>query len=368
MRVVMFALAVLAALALAVFVTFYVMIIRPVESALAPATPENARVQMLAGAPDAVIVMPFVTGDVPRLIAGAALDRHRAALWYTDTTDAGNIIGAVVLGTMGMAPSQAIGTSFRAGIPQQSFDCLSVGCINWPTDGAAIWGLGALRGMGDALGPEVVFHRETHDDFATYLAAYRAVEADPSQWFSRPQDLQPLPGDDGLRLMVIRLPDEVLVHAPVFGANDEDPAREAELTRLAGQLVADTGGQVEAVLNTAPMPLWALKDGMTMFDADGAMRALPDLTFRGPVLRLKVPADKVAVVRARLDATALPGPDLAMVDTALRAAYAGWGEDPACLPGCGGVAAGGWQTTPEISLGGTPFWTLDYWQTPPSGR
>lgn len=61
-------------------VAFYLTMIQPIERALAPATPKNAPVEVLDGGPDAVILMPFVTGDVPRLVTGKRLKALRAQL------------------------------------------------------------------------------------------------------------------------------------------------------------------------------------------------------------------------------------------------------------------------------------------------
>lgn len=77
---------------LAVFVviafTFWQTIIRPINELLAPATVENARKDMVSATTDAVILTPFVTGDVPRLIRGKSLQKWSRNLWFTSNTDA----------------------------------------------------------------------------------------------------------------------------------------------------------------------------------------------------------------------------------------------------------------------------------------
>lgn len=362
----MITLAVLGLGVMAAFALFYFSLIRPLEQALAPATAENAAVEVLAGDPDAVILMPFVTGDVPRLLTGDALESRRKILWYTQNVDAGNVVGGVIFGMMGLPPVTELATGFRGGVAVKVHDCVTIGCQGWHDQSDTFWGMGVLRGRGDALGPEATLERQSFADHAAYLAAHAAVLADPLQWFAQPGAEVALPGDDGLRLLVISLPTEVLAHAPVFGANDEDPAREAELTALAEGLVEGTGGTVESVLGTAPMPIWVISEGMPLFDAGGALRALPDLTFRNPVLRLSVPEAGVAVVQERLDALAFPGPDGAALAGAVRAAFAGWGLDPDCLPGCGGVDTD-LRDRVALDAGPAPFWVLDVWHVPKGG-
>ncbi|MGB4826792.1 MAG: hypothetical protein WBP18_05865 [Paracoccaceae bacterium] len=366
LRIVVITLAVLGLGVMAAFALFYFSLIRPLEQALAPATAENAAVEVLAGDPDAVILMPFVTGDVPRLVTGPQLEALRPQLWYDDTETVGTLFGGLVVATMGVPPITDIATAFKDGVPIKAHVCITISCNLGANDLAATWGVAGLKGLGDALGPEVRQDHLSFGDHAAYLAAHAVVLADPLQWFAQPGAEVALPGDDGLRLVVISLPTEVLAHAPVFGANDEDPAREAELTALAEGLVEGTGGTVEAVLGTAPMPIWVISEGMPLFDAGGALRALPDLTFRNPVLRLSVPEAGVAVVQERLDALAFPGPDGAALAGAVRAAFAGWGLDPDCLPGCGGVDTD-LRDRVALDAGPAPFWVLDVWHVPKGG-
>ena len=342
-------------------VAIYLSLSDPDAQAAAP--PQDLRVELLANAPDAVILMPFVTGDVPRLVSGPQLEALRSQLWYDDTETLGTLFGGFVVATMGVPPITDIATAFKDGVPIKTHACITVSCNFAANDMAATWGVAGLKGLGDALGPEVRQEYQAFTDHSAYLAAHAGALADPLQWFSLPGDEVPLPGDDGMRQVVISLPTEVLAHAPVFGANDEDPAREAALNALAEGLVEGTGGTVDAVLGTAPMPIWVIKDGLPLMDGDNGLRALPDLTIRNPVLRLSVPASGVAVAQERLAAMAFPGPDVAAVDGALMAAFAGWGLHPACLPDCGGVDS---DFRPDVTFdtGPAPVWTLTIWHVP----
>jgi hypothetical protein len=103
MRVILIVAAAVITLAGAALLGLYLLLVRPIEKAVAPATPVKARVEMLAGKPDALILMPFVTGDVPRLVRGDGLQRLSGELWFTKNTDAGNVLGAMVFGMMGMS-------------------------------------------------------------------------------------------------------------------------------------------------------------------------------------------------------------------------------------------------------------------------
>ena len=346
------------ALVLAAITAFYLMIIRPVEQVLAPATPENARVDLLEGGADALILMPFVTGDVPRLVTGAALRAQRPQLWYIDDADVGTITGAVVLGTMGMPPLQDIGTSYRDGVAVKSFACFSVGCIAWPESGGDRWGLAPLRGLGAALGPEMRLSEQTFTDHAAYLAAHAAVAADPALWFASPEDAKTAPADDGMRLVVVVLPSVLAAGAPGDGVT-EDPARAADLAAIAGGLLDGTGGTVQALHGAASKTLWVLKDD-SFLRIDGGTRGLPDLVLYDRTLRLMVPVSAVATVTDRAGALKLPPPDLGLLDAAIARAFVVWGEDTTCLPGCGSVDAL-LQSQVDASPENAPFWTLSYW-------
>lgn len=343
----------------------YLTVLRPLRDGLALRDLAEARVELLAEAPDAVILSGFVTGDVPRLLTGSALERHREALWVTNTADAGNVIGASIFLLMGMPPVTEIATSFRAGAALRSFDCLTVGCITWPKDSAAPWGLAPLRGQGAALGPEVRRETQSFTDHDDYLAAHAEALADPLRWFVRPGAEVPMPADSEIRLVVVALPSELLAEPPDFRGAKADPARLAELQALAETMLGDSGGTVQAILGVEAMPIWALLDGQYLQDAGGT-RALPKLTYRSPVLRLEVPMTGVAAVLARFEALALPPADLSPLDPALAAAFAGWGLDGTCLPGCGGFGVAS-QAQAEADVGPAPLWTLDLWHLPQPG-
>lgn len=344
---------------------FYLTIVRPLRESFEGRGAAEARIEMLADAPDALILSAFVTGDVPRLLTGPALEQHREALWVTSTTDAGNVIGASIFLVMGMPPVTDIATSFREGAALRTFDCLTVGCRRWPEDEAAPWGLAPLRELGPALGPEV---RREHESFAehdAYLAAHAEALADPLRWFVRPGAEVAVPADDGTRLVVVALPSELLPEAPDFGGMAVDPARLADLQALAETILGDSGGTLQAILGVEAMPIWAMQDGLYLNDAAGT-RALPQLTYRNPVLRLEVPVAGVAGVLARVEALALAPADLSALDPALAAAFADWGLDGTCLPGCGGFGVA-FREQAEADVGPAPFWTLDLWHLPQPG-
>jgi hypothetical protein len=69
--------------------------------------------------------------------------------------DAGNLVGLVLFGMMGMHSTTDIATAFRKGVASTSFTCLTVGCINWPIANSAMWGPGPFARAGYARGPEV---------------------------------------------------------------------------------------------------------------------------------------------------------------------------------------------------------------------
>ncbi|MGH6763575.1 MAG: hypothetical protein ACRECW_18520 [Phyllobacterium sp.] len=95
--------------------TLWQIVIRPINEFMAPATAENARKDMVSAKTDAVILMPFVTGDVPRLIRGDSLQKWSRNLWFTSNTDAGNVIGATLFALGGMPLTKDIGTAFKVG-------------------------------------------------------------------------------------------------------------------------------------------------------------------------------------------------------------------------------------------------------------
>lgn len=349
------------------FIAFWLTVVRPVNELMAPATPQNARTVMLPVGANALILMPFVTGDVPRLVRGAALEKRSQSLWFTDNVDAGNVIGAILLGMGGMPPSTEIGTAFRDGAPVKKFECLTVGCINWPQGAPDMWGLSHLRGQGAALGPEVRLEQSSFSDYKTYLAAHSTAATDPLRWFADPGAEVPQPDTDGLRLVVVTLPTRLVPASPNLEkpSLSKDPAIAEELRALAAQLIDGSGGQVQAIYGAEIMPLWVTKDGEYLRDDNGGNRALPDLVMHSPTLRLRVPAESVATIRDRLAATTLPPLDFTSLTPAIARAFAAWGIDDACLPGCGGVIpANEFRHQVGVDVSSDPFWTLAVWHIP----
>jgi len=373
-------LAVALALALAVLLLIPAGLgLRAIDRALAPAGPATDRVDLLADGIDAIILSPFVTGDRHRLLGPAELDRHRAALWYTRNTDAGNLLGAGLLAAAGMAPFTDIATTFRAGRPVRLHSCLTVGCRTWPA-ASGMWGLSPLRGLGAALGPAVTPGVLTFDDHAAYRAAHAAVVRDPHRWLALPRDADPLPGDDGRRLVVVTLPTRLSRADPGGDLPGDDvpradPALAQDLAALAQRLVEGLDedlqggpggvedGAVSQILGAVPHPLWVLHEGGDLRSPDGRRRALPDLVAHDPTLRLRLPVDAVPALRARLAAERLAAPDLAAVDAALARAFVGWGLETGCLPACAAVVEtpAGWVTAPEVWITPAPSWTLRVW-------
>ncbi len=369
MRAILIVATILAAMAGAAFLGFHQWVVKPVEQALAPATPKTSRVDMMAAMPDALILMPFVTGDVPRLVRGPSLERLSRDLWFTDNSDAGNLIGAVLFGMMGMPPTSDLASAFRSRVAVRSFTCLTVGCINWPKADPQVWGLGPLRGRGDALGPEVRREQLTFSDHAAYTAAHAAVAADPLRWFAVPggEVLQPAP--DGLRSMTISLPTRFPYQRAETGKLADDPALKAELEALATLLLKGTSGRLDSMLGTIPSPIWVTKDGQYLRSADGGTRALPDIVQMSPGLMLRIPHEQVAVVRRRIEAMAWPLPDRTRLDMAVARAFSVWRIDASCLPGCGGInPTHDVLDRMDISIGNDPFWTLDTWKVPPESK
>ena len=326
-----------------------------------PAQPVDPRVDVMAGAPDAVILMPFVTGEVPRLVTGARLQELAPQLWYTDDSDAGDLVGSLLFSMMGLPPITDIAVGFQGGLAIKSHACITLDCQNWPQGAAQQWGMAGMRGRGDSLGPEVQLESETFGDHDAYLAAHAAVLADPQQWFADPGAAVPLPGDDGIRLVVISLPTLLVPGVPGKGAS-EDPAQAQALKEMAATLLEGTGGTVEALYGAASTTLWAMKDGAYLRDGD-ATRGLPDLVAYQRTLRLMVPEAQVVQVSMRARALALPPPDQRLVNAALVRAFAAWGEDASCLPGCGSVETP-LQYGIDVNRGTDPFWRLRVWRVP----
>jgi hypothetical protein len=321
MRAALIVFAALAAIVAAGLLVIHPMVVTPVERALAPATPQTSRIDILATAPDAVILMPFVTGDVPRLARGDTLVQLMSDIWFTDNTGTGNVIGAVLFGLGGIPPATDLAIAFKGGVAIKRFTCLTVGCVRWPKTGADTWGLGRLRGLGDALGPEVRRRRETFSRYDAYTAAHAAAAADPRLRFTNPgaEKLQPPP--DGLRLVVAPLPTRLETRRAEDAPMAEDAVIKAELEKLAATLPKGSGGRLEAALGADPKLLWATRDDQTLRDAQGGMRAVPDLVQFNPTLRLMVPEDRTAAIETLVKTMAWPTPDQTRIDAALARSF-----------------------------------------------
>lgn len=357
-----FAAALVVLMCVAFAAVVYFIVVLPIERKLEQATPKNARVDMLEGRPDAVVLSEFVTGDVPRLLRDDALDTWSEALWFTDNIDAGNVIGAGIFGMMGMPLSTQIGTAFVDGRSIATFDCLTVGCINWPRNATGMWGLGAMQGQGAALGPEVQLEHETFRAYDAYLDAHANVAADPLRWFADPGAEIPKPDSDGLQLVVITLPMHLVSIVSDADLGLEDAAMAEDLRARANNLIAGLGGEVEAVFGANPMPLWVMKNGTYLRDDDGGTRRLPEYATHSPTLRVRVPVDAIPILRTRLAAASFPGADYSLIERA----FAAWGIDADCLPQCGGVdPTTEFRDGAEMSVATPPFWTLSFWIVPP---
>lgn len=359
------ALAVLLCVASAAFAYFFFA--QPNERKLKSVTPENDQVNMLEGRPDAVILSEFVTGDVPRLLRGDALDTWSEALWFTNTIDAGNVIGAGIFGMMGMPVSTRIGTAFVDGRSITTFDCLTVDCIKWSRNATGMWGLGAMHGQGGALGPEVQFKQKTFRAYDDYLDAHANAAADPLRWFANPGSEIPEPDSDGLHLVVITLPTRLVSKASDADLGLEDAAMAGDLMARANDLIAGLGGEVQSIHGASPMPLWVMKDGTYLRGVDDATRRLPEYAAHSPTLRFRVPFDAIPILRTRLAKASFPGTDHSVIEPAIERAFTAWGIDTDCLPECGSVSlTAEFQDSAEMSVDTPPFWTLSFWIIPPS--
>lgn len=265
---------------------------------------------------------------------------------------------------MGLPPVTEIATGFQGGVAVKSHDCVTIGCNGWHNAQSEYWGMAGLRGQGNALGPEVRMDRQIFGDHAAYLAAQGAVLADPLLWLADPGADVPLPGDNGIRLVVVVLPSLLVAGVPGNGVTKGENQAQV-LADLAANLLDGTNGTVQAIYGAASTTLWAQKDGAYFYDDNGS-RALPDLVVFQRTLRLLVPEAQVETVKARAAALDLPPPDMPALDAAIFRAFEGWGEDTACLPGCGGVPEL-FEDQTTVNLGGDPFWVLNIWQIPAPG-
>ena len=338
---------------------------RPSETARERRPRGPQRVELVADGVDALILSRFVTGDVSRLLTGEALTREAQHLWFIDESTGGAQVGAIALSLMGMPPVTAIATGFRDGRPIRLHGCVTHQCRDW-APGDSRWGLGALRGQGAALGPEVVLEHLTFTDHDAYLAAHAEILENPRRWLERPEAVRPAPPPGDLQPMAVNLPTRLLPGSPPDGLPRADPALVQELEELAARLTEGLGGADFEVINAEPRPLWVLRDGRYLRGADGGTLALPDLVAHNPTLRLALPAEAEAELRRRIEAEALPPPDLNAVRQAIARAFDVWGLDGACLPDCADVPPpeGEWSMRAALRVADPPVWTLTYWDLP----
>lgn len=346
--------------------TFWQVVIRPINEFLAPATAENTRRDMVSTKTDAVILMPFVTGDVPRLIRGGSLQKWSRYLWFTSNADAGNVIGATLFALGGMPLTKDIGTAIKAGVALEKFSCITAGCINWTEGEASMWGLLPLRDLGAELGPEVRLEHANFTEYNAYRAAHEAVTNDPLRWFAEPGDNVIKPDSDGTRQVVIALPTRLMPIKPSTQMPSKNPAFEDELQGLASKLTDGLDASGQTINGTDSMPIWVTKNGDYIRGAVGGTVALPELATTSPTLRLTVKAEDVAIVRERFEAAGIPPADLSQIAPGVADAYARWRITASCLPECGGVipSSSPFREAAEMSVSAAPFWSVSFWHVP----
>lgn len=346
----------------------YLLVIRPVEDLFETASPDDERVEIMQENPDAIILMPFVTGDVPRLLRGNELESRADELWFIDSTDAGDIIGASLFTLMGLPPITDIGISFRDGKPLSNYSCITVGCMHWPKQDSGMWGMSGLAGLGEEIGPEVRKHRRTFTDHDAYSAAHRAALQDSEMWLTSTTHLDPAPADDGMRKVIVSLPtlyrelSKDSVASPTDYPPYSNPDIAEELNGIAASLTDGTEATIDAVHGADAKPIWARLNGTYISGENGGNRALPDLASYHPVIRLTVPVAETAIVQDRAENLVLPPTRAELVAPALRLAFESWKLDTACLPDCGSaVPAGAASENLDVSIAGDPFWILEVW-------
>ena len=358
--------AISALLGLASVAYFYFDVFKSHDQMSAPATSRHSRQQMLATDPDAIILSSFVTGDVPRLLREEALETWSDALWFTDNATLGNIVRAPFYAMDGVPFHTEIGTAFSDGKATEAFSCITVDCKDWPTKQSRYWGLNALRGQEDAIGPEVTLENHTFTEYDTYLDAHARVVSDPFQWFSEvgAQIVQPRP--DELRLVVVTLPTLLVSETQSADFGKENETISDQMTKLANDLMDGSGGEVTAVLGTKAMPLWVAKDGTYLRAIDGGTRRLPGYAIYNPVFRLNMPVEAVPDLREKLAEEIFPDNDISMLDPAIADAFVAWGIDTDCLPECGGIIPSQeFRNQSEVNVAQAPFWMLSVYRVPP---
>ncbi|MFE3839274.1 hypothetical protein [Pseudogemmobacter sonorensis] len=334
-----------------------------------PGAQGPARVEMLDGRDPAsgrvaLVLEDFVTGSGPRLIRDPeVLARLAPDLWYMDQTSVGSMIGQATLTLMGMPPVQRIGTLLEDGAAVRDFTCLSVDCIGWRgKDDRSLWGLGALSAAPPPGEPveQVTGWYDTHD---AYLAAHARAAEDPLTWFAKPGGGTPDPGDDGMRGILVTLPTVISASPPRFDAPPDQEAQ-AELETLARGWIEGSSARIEGIHATGPNPFWVLKDDDRLHDENGS-RTLPDLSWHSAEISLQLPEAEVETLLSRIGATDRPAPETALIAPAIARAFALWGLDTACLPGCGAIDRNRITTAIDIYVTPAPHWQLPLWRLLP---
>lgn len=305
-----------------------------------------------------IIFGPIVAGERAQLVTDDAwLADNLDALWFEPESGAGPVIGAVVMGLMGMPPEQHIATVYRNGTAIERFACLSVSCLQ-----------DFSSGMGDFEGrlPGQPV-RQTSTSFAdhdAYLAAHRAAAADRQSWFTRPGGEAPLPPDSGLRTAIITWPTQLVPLPPDFVPGREDPEARARIDDWLAALIDDTEARQESVHFVERMPLWLMRNGEGVHDGSGTV-SLDAVSIRNVTIRIEVPVDALAELEERYRTMRPPPGDLSALAPAIEEAFVKQGFDTACLPACGDVDRSRLVEEPSFDRTGDPFWTLDLWQLAP---
>ncbi len=350
---------------LSIALPLWVIFIQPIISFMEPATPENSRKDIVSAKTDAVILMPFVTGDVPRLIRADSLLKWSRNLWFTNNYDVGNVFSATLSALAGGPFKKDIGTAFKSGVPVENFSCVSGDCINWPKEKTYMWGLSPLNGLGAKLGPEVKREYVSFSDYGAYRAAHDAINNDPLRWFATSPDTVLKPAPDGTRSVVITLPARLIHILPSTTLTARNTALNDELKTLALQLI--DGLQASVMIDgTDSLPIWVTRYGYYVRDAQGG-RVLPELASTAPRLYLTVMAEDIPIIQKRFEAANIQPADFSAITPAIADAYRTWGLATSCLPGCGGIdSVHNLTETAEIYVSPPPTWDFSFWHIPPA--
>lgn len=308
-----------------------------------------------------IVFGPIMTGGQTVVVTDDAwIARNADALWFEKTGGAGPVVGAVILGLMGMPLEQFIATVYRDGVPVQRFGCLSVECINGLVTGMEGLDISALPGR------PVQIVSEGFTDHDAYLRAHQTELNDPDSWFLRPGDQNPAPPDSGLRRITIVWPSELVALEPDFWPDVEDPEARARIDAWIDALTRGTGARIQTVDSVERMPLWLLKDDGFVYDDNGTV-GLHDLSLRNFTIRLEVPEAEVPELETRYRANPPEPTEMAPLDPAIGRAFVRAGLDTDCLPGCGDVDRSRLVTTPDFRRGPDPFWSIAVWRAAPDG-